>query len=84
MPFFLTGESYVVKYIAMPGANILDANSMLPETLHVDLHGVAIVNGLAHTVAQEDTDIGLLLGPRQHAVEATTRGAAGGGAFLDA
>jgi len=51
MPFFLTGESSAGKYIPMPGANNLDVNSMLPEALRVDLHGMAIVNGLAHKVA---------------------------------
>ncbi|CAN6327128.1 unnamed protein product [Urochloa humidicola] len=48
-PFFLSGESYAGKYVPAAGAHILDANPTLPESLRVNLRGVAIGNGLTRT-----------------------------------
>uniref|UniRef100_A0A0E0A3C3 Carboxypeptidase n=1 Tax=Oryza glumipatula TaxID=40148 RepID=A0A0E0A3C3_9ORYZ len=54
-PFFLTGESYAGKYIPAAGSYILAVNPTLPTRLRVNLHGVAIGNGLTHPVAQVAT-----------------------------
>uniref|UniRef100_A0A0D9Y555 Carboxypeptidase n=1 Tax=Oryza glumipatula TaxID=40148 RepID=A0A0D9Y555_9ORYZ len=54
-PFFLTGESYAGKYVPAAGSYILAVNPTLPKRLRVNLHGVAIGNGLTHPVAQVAT-----------------------------
>ncbi|XP_052137102.1 serine carboxypeptidase-like 50 [Oryza glaberrima] len=54
-PFFLTGESYAGKYVPAAGSYILAVNPTLPKRLRVNLHSVAIGNGLTHPVAQVAT-----------------------------
>ncbi|KAH7651176.1 Peptidase S10 serine carboxypeptidase protein [Dioscorea alata] len=54
-PLFLTGESYAGKYIPSFAYHILLRNSGAPPSQMINLHGVAIGNGLTHPVVQVTT-----------------------------
>lgn len=51
-PIYVTGDSYAGKYIPSIGYHILKQNKRVPVSKRVNLHGVAIGNGLTDTVSQ--------------------------------
>uniref|UniRef100_A0ACD5TZ47 Uncharacterized protein n=1 Tax=Avena sativa TaxID=4498 RepID=A0ACD5TZ47_AVESA len=54
-PLFVAGESYAGKYVPAAASRILAANPALPAHQRINLHGVAIGNGLVDPVAQVAT-----------------------------
>ncbi|KAI3729319.1 hypothetical protein L6452_17975 [Arctium lappa] len=54
-PIYITGESYAGKYVPSIGYYILKRNPLLPLSKRVNLHGLAIGNGLTHPETQVGT-----------------------------
>ncbi|GJZ70457.1 serine carboxypeptidase-like protein 50 [Tanacetum coccineum] len=54
-PIYITGESYAGKYVPAIGWYILMRNRVLPVEKRVNLHGLAIGNGLTEPVFQVST-----------------------------
>ncbi|KAI3729323.1 hypothetical protein L6452_17979 [Arctium lappa] len=54
-PIYITGESYAGKYVPSIGYYILKRNPLLPLSKRVNLHGVAIANGLTDPETQVGT-----------------------------
>ncbi|KAJ9549046.1 hypothetical protein OSB04_021589 [Centaurea solstitialis] len=54
-PIYITGESYAGKYVPSIGYYILKRNPLLPVSKRVNLHGLAIGNGLTHPETQVGT-----------------------------
>ncbi|KAI3729324.1 hypothetical protein L6452_17980 [Arctium lappa] len=51
-PIYITGESYAGKYVPSIGYYILKRNPLLPLSKRVNLHGLAIANGLTDPETQ--------------------------------
>ncbi|XP_024994652.1 serine carboxypeptidase-like 50 [Cynara cardunculus var. scolymus] len=54
-PIYITGESYAGKYVPSIGYYILKRNPLLPLSKRVNLHGLAIGNGLTDPETQVGT-----------------------------
>ncbi|KAJ9549088.1 hypothetical protein OSB04_021631 [Centaurea solstitialis] len=54
-PIYITGESYAGKYVPSIGYYILKRNPLLPVSKRVNLHGLAISNGLTDPETQVGT-----------------------------